>query len=273
MLPMPLRSDNGNALLLALAMAAVFGVITIEAFRRVEVNQNRGQASIIKDRANLAVDSLKTVLVNPEACTSALAGNPVTPRGYADLNTINFRYEDNRNPVWRRGAEISPGLRLTTAGITTDAADMHTILDDEDIYRYPARLQLTIDSTTGNSTSLIFMDTNNMSLPIYVWATATNRILTCFGRNSMGALCNLLGGYYRTDLPPAESHLRCEANMYLEDLSGGSVKYIGSCRMGGVIGPTDTCDRYDTPWSRILINDENAEIGTQEKYLCMLCGE
>ncbi len=282
-------SQKGNALLLVLGLVAVVGSISIEIWNRNEVTLNRSRQSTLKDEADLVMQAFASRLQNPETCTEALAGEIVQPGQRADV-AFHYVLDETLDPGatgMGAGSEVASGVVLSTLQIEVPAVeDMRTeILDANGVatalVRYPAYLQATFSDAHGvavtiNRTVRTRTDGSkemDLGIPIFVWANPIDgQILSCFGRNSAGTVCNDLGGYFMPNTDPY--FLSCRQSYKTERRTAAGLVPHGNCRVGGIMTTAGTCNgRFRVPFTANLLQQTHGQFqpAMANQFLCELC--
>ncbi|NJL24336.1 MAG: hypothetical protein HC902_03605 [Calothrix sp. SM1_5_4] len=291
------RSQAGNALILVLGAAAVIGLISVEIYRRLDLTLQRSRQSVFKDDVEIIMASIESSMQNPESCTAMLGGLPFTVGGSTPV-TLNWTFDPNFPGPLTTGSEVTNNIvigRITldpidiTEAPPTDPGtrtDMRTrILDGSgtlvQYIRQPSRLHVSFHSKDGSTVPINRIRTTgglDLGSPVLIWAdSSTQRISACFGRNSAGAMCNIIGGYYVADPTGATPlPLRCRQSGYTEQFIGGGgpgFRNIGSCRFGGYVNNAAECSTRFSG-SVAVYNPHQIQMLWREfplGYLCMLC--
>lgn len=273
-LPKLNSSQNGNALLLTLGLIAVVSSVAIEIWNRKELNLSRSRQSTAKIEVDLVVQGFTARLQNPETCTATLEGEVVQPGVGAEV-AFHYVFDDSLNPsaaAMGAGSEVVKGIFLNSLQVeTTQLEDMRTeILDSNGVptalVRYPAHLQATFADSKG-----AFLTIHRT--PLFVWANPIDgQILSCFGRNSAGAICNDLGGYFMPNTTPY--FLSCRQSIKTERRTVAGLVPSGTCRVGGIQATSKNCNgQYGVPFSGSMVQQTHGQFepAMTNQFLCELC--
>lgn len=185
---------------MVLGLIAFVGVASTEIFRRIELTAARNRQASFSDEVEILVGSLTTQLKAPESCTTILNGVSLVP-GTAVVPTVAFRYGEALNSVFSQGAEVSNGIVVNDVKLlSATGPDMHTRISDAAgnpgplLSRYPVRLDMVFG---GKMPSVVPVNRTGLrGIAFFAWTDPSGKILACFGGNSIGAMCNSVGGYY-----------------------------------------------------------------------------
>jgi hypothetical protein len=304
-----MKNQRGNALLITLGLVLFVGVVAAEVFRRIEASQTRVARNLDLELARETHRSLRASLQSPELCSHALRDQTVSPGGSA-LVSLNFSMtprpagatgdlkplvsgdEIVPEQLLLREVRVSTGLDSTDyrATVTMDGNSVVMTrykirLDTVFQGRRPGNIPLRFNQAPGatydpamarelfgwmNPSGSLTVGQDRGGIELFAWVDPNMRIHTCFGLNSVGAMCNATGGFYRVDLATTGSnHLACANNTSLELVDG---TYMGNCRVGGVVRGTSNCDNlHGQQWTPVEIHETIGGGSPRTKILCMSC--
>lgn len=288
-MPKIISSSRGNVIVLVLGLIAVVGAIALEIRNRQIATVQRGHQSALTSEADLIMHAFAARLQNPETCTAALAGEVIKPGTMSPI-VLHYVLDETLTSAGKTlgaGAQVTKGVTLASLQIDTPTLeDMRTeILDSQgvpiELVRYPARLQAAFSDASGARVSINRIararadgsQDLDHGVPIYIWLTAGDgQIISCFGRNSAGTMCNELGGYFVPNTKPY--HLSCRQSFKTQRRKDGVLTAAGSCRIGGILSKSKGCSqRYGVPFSYDLLQQPHPllEPTMAHSYLCLLC--
>lgn len=275
-----LKDQKGQTLLLIIGFIAVVGAVVLEVRHRQEQKKQNLRHASLRDQSDWVLQSFAARLQNPETCTDVLAGEFIKP-GEASEVALRFILDENLDPQARAlgaGAKVASGLNLSSLRIATPAIeDMRTeILDSHGVatplVRYPVHLQVEFHNEKGEPVSPN-RPPNHQGHPLFVWVNPLDgQILSCFGRDSTGALCNDLGGYFIPNSKPY--HLSCRQSLKTERRLASGLAPRGTCRIAGLESKSKKCHKaFDSPFAGNLLQQKQKRFAPDmaDRYLCELC--
>lgn len=243
----PLLNTRGSILLLVLGLLVIVGLLTVEVFRRMENSNQRSNVVVARSQDDILLSAFDTELQNPVSCTRMLHKTVLSP-GQAAPVKVN----------------ISSHVVAQQIVVTLDKdPDMSMPMKAEagaSLFRYPARLDVNLGTPHNNGLSL------------FVWVDASKHVVSCFGLNSAGALCNAIGGYLPVDVKNEEATPKCTRTPLTVIGSNPTEIRVGSCRYGGVYDGVASCkSRYGRQFDAVTINDSESPLKEPARFVCVKC--
>jgi len=271
---------------MVLGLIAFVSLLTVEIYRTVQNAEVRSQQNSFSDLGDTLVASLRLQIDSPESCTDMLGGLKLVPGTRMPLGNGDLRFvygTDIPGPFYK-GQEVARGLILDSLHLNVEAdPDMDTRVGvgtpPPRFMRYAVRLELTLDSVNrktavSGATTLNYTNAPGGGGPhdFYAWTDDKNNVVACYGRFSVGAFCNSVGGFYLVDLTsPLPSSERCRQSIYTR-LNPGKAgeEVIGTCRIAGIL-PAGTCPAgYATP--PFELQDKYGKLPfTKDLNFCLRC--
>lgn len=275
-----LKDQKGQTLLLLIGLIAVVGAVVLEVRHRYAEKKQHQRQAVLRDQSEWVLQSFAARLQNPETCTDVLAGEFVKP-GQANEIALRFVLDDTVDPESRAlgaGAKVASGLSLVSLRLATpEIEDMRTeVLDSHGVntplVRYPVYLQVEFQNDKGESVAPN-RPPNYQGHPLFVWVNPLDgQILSCFGRDSTGALCNDLGGYFIPNAKPY--HLSCRQSLKTERRLASGLSPRGTCRVAGLSSSAKNCHKtLQSPFAGNLLQQSQKRFAPEmaDQYLCELC--
>ncbi|MBX3021741.1 MAG: hypothetical protein KF799_08710 [Bdellovibrionales bacterium] len=274
-------------MLLSLGVVTLVGALSIEIYRRTEATQLTNEQSMFHEEAEWILLGIESQTKNADTCTAMLGGTVFTPEKTESV-ALNYSYDNGFQGPLKPGIEVSQDLVLDelvlesasgahspTPADPSNGADMQTqsaLYPGEKLTRYPVRLRMTI---TAKDRSLSTADTgpSGFTKPFYIWTNSSGTVLTCFGRESLGAFCNSMGGFYLESAgTPERGDLACRPSVHSSLWVNGHWTAKGACRYGGLVQDPNLCvSRFGSNFESVQLQATIPTGGMGAQYLCMSC--
>ena len=230
MLPVSLINRRTFAYLIAAAL--FLGAGTIEFYRRHASTRERARFGLLRDDAELFVGALTTSLRVPEACAGIFGPLKITPGARAPVE-LGYRFAPESPTPLGAGVEAWPGTQLGTLDLTVPKdADQRTRYRGQNLRRYRARVDASFVIRDRFATGV------DHQLEVLLWVDDDDVVRGCFGPSSVGALCNMTGGYYDAAADPAA---RCAPSLYATIETKDGPLRRGTCRVTRVVRRATEC--------------------------------
>jgi hypothetical protein len=253
-----LRSARALTYLIAVALFAAAGGLEFQ--RRRTSTRERARFGVLRDDAELFTDALATSLRIPEVCADIFRDARVKPGARRPLE-LNYAYDPAVPPPLKAGGEAWGGTQLGRLDLTLpEDPELRTVYRRRPLRRFRARIDA----------DFVIRDRFPAGVPgsleVYLWIDDDDRVRGCFGSLSIGALCNMTGGYY--DLDGSKSGSRCHPLTRTSIETPDARAFRGTCRAGGVVSRASDCPGGSK--NAIPFQDKVGH-GTTKQVLCQFC--
>lgn len=288
-----MKNARGNIVILMIGLLAVAAAVSIEIYRRAEVSKQRADQVQFKQEAESLISAFASQISRQDSCTKMLGGFVFKPLS-SNKAVLNFTYDPEFPGPLVENSEAAPGVILEQVSLDPDnvdavsgspmdpasGADMRTRINEylnEELTRYPVRLHLSLADKNGRASNVSRNTTltgnTDLGLPFYLWTNKNGEVVTCFGRNSLAAFCNSVGGFFlpRTVTGFAE-HETCKQSIHTQMWINTAWSSKGSCRYGGLTQKSNECaQRYGSEFVALQLQEPLPGTQMREWYLCMSC--
>lgn len=266
--------------MLVFGIAAMVLAVAFEMRARHIEQSGHGEMAVLQDEADLVVQSLSAVLTHPETCSEALGGFKIEPGQEQPLRLKHTLDPEAESEGVYPGASATSALRFHALFLSVPRQEnMRTIINDSndvptELHRFAVELRTQFVDKEGR---LIIspqgLDTRVLSF--YVWTLpppplGSGEVVSCFGRDSVGVLCNDLGGYFVPGTTPYDQS--CRLSLKTLRREGGRLVAAANCRVGGIVDKPAECIQFGVRFGANQIQGVSSVVPLPgDRYLCQIC--